>query len=243
MEGKGNGLGQRRARRERGTGGGTSERGPGDPSAPLTPSLGVSFGTALASFIYEVAWIRMLSLVLGSASHCFEIMLSAFLLGLALGSFWVRRKADAWQDPVRALGWIQWLMGVSALATLPVYGASFGWTAHLLTALARTSEGYALFSLVRYGLPMVVMFPATFLAGMTLPLITRTLLTVGVGDRAVGWVYGINTLGSILGVALASLFLMPLLGLQAMLVCGATLDMVLGVLLLTWVRRKGGVSV
>lgn len=215
---------------------------PGTPQRLLSLLLGVSFGTALASFIYEVAWIRMLSLVLGSASHSFEIMLSAFILGLALGSFWVRRKADAWQDPVLALGWIQWLMGLSALATLPVYGASFGWTAHLLTALGRTSEGYALFSLVRYGLSMVVMFPATFLAGMTLPLITRTLLTAGVGERAVGWVYGINTLGSILGVALASLFLMPLLGLQAMLVFGATLDMVLGVLLLAWVRRKGGAS-
>ena len=46
--------------------------------------LVVSFGTAVASFIYEIAWIRMLSLVLGSATHSFELMLSAFILGLAL---------------------------------------------------------------------------------------------------------------------------------------------------------------
>jgi MFS family permease len=42
--------------------------------------LTVSFRTALASFIYEISWIRMLALVLGSATHSFELMLSAFIL-------------------------------------------------------------------------------------------------------------------------------------------------------------------
>src|SRR5690606_6905078 len=43
--------------------------------------LPVAFGTAVASFAYEIGWIRMLSLLLGSATHAFEIMLSAFILG------------------------------------------------------------------------------------------------------------------------------------------------------------------
>jgi MFS family permease len=51
--------------------------------------LGAAFGTAVASFVYEIAWIRMLSLVLGSATHSFELMLSAFILGLALGALFV----------------------------------------------------------------------------------------------------------------------------------------------------------
>jgi hypothetical protein len=38
--------------------------------------LSVTFGTAVASFIYEITWIRMLSLVLGSATHSFDLMLS-----------------------------------------------------------------------------------------------------------------------------------------------------------------------
>ena len=41
----------------------------------------VSALTGFASFIYEIAWIRMLSLVLGSSNHAFEMMLSAFVLG------------------------------------------------------------------------------------------------------------------------------------------------------------------
>lgn len=199
--------------------------------------LAVSFGTAAASFVYEIAWIRMLSLVLGAATHSFELMLSAFILGLALGSFWIRRRADRFDRPVQALGWLQWLMGSAAVATLPVYMASFGWTAEILGVLQRNDGAYHLFNAARYGLALAVMLPATFFAGTTLPLITRTLLTSDQGERAVGWVYGVNTLGSIVGVALASLVLMPLIGLKPLLLVGSALDMALGVLLLTWDAR------
>lgn len=87
--------------------------------------LGVSFLTAVASFAYEIGWIRMLSLVMGSATHSFEVMLSAFILGLALGALFIRRKADAGLESLSYLGWIQWFMGLTALATLPLYASTF----------------------------------------------------------------------------------------------------------------------
>jgi predicted membrane-bound spermidine synthase len=193
--------------------------------------LAVAFGTALASFIYEIAWIRMLSLVLGSATHSFELMLSAFILGLALGALAVRSFVDRDALPLRILAQVQWAMGALALATLPVYVASFGWTADLLATFGRTPGGYTGFNLSRYALCLAVMLPSTFCAGMTLPLITKCLLSSGWGERSVGWVYSVNTLGSIAGVALAGLVLLPLLGVRSMLVLGATLDMALGVAL------------
>lgn len=202
--------------------------------------LAVSFGTAAASFIYEIAWIRMLSLVMGAATHSFELMLSAFILGLALGSFWVRRRADRFRRPMRALAWLQWLMGLAAIATLPVYMASFHWTEAILAALDSNVAGYHVFNAARYGLALAVMLPATFFAGTTLPLITRMLLTGGQGERAVGWVYGVNTLGSIVGVMAASLVLMPLIGLKALLITGAALDMLLGIVLLARDARSAG---
>lgn len=192
----------------------------------------VSFGTAVASFMYEIAWIRMLSLVLGSATHSFELMLSAFILGLALGALWAHRHADRFINPVRVLGHVQWMMGFAALATLPLYAASFGWTAALLNALAAEDAGYRLFNVARYALCLVIMLPSTFLAGVTLPLITRSLVVGGKGERAIGMVYGINTLGSITGVVLAGLVLMPLIGVKLLLTQGAVLDMAIGVLLL-----------
>ena len=208
-------------------------------SAP-TPSIArlllvVAFGTAVASFIYEIAWVRMLSLVLGSATHSFELMLSAFILGLALGAYWIRTRVDA--GSVRLLGIVQLAMGSLAIATLPIYLASFEWMASAMTMFARTDQGYQAMSVFRYGLCLAVMLPATFCAGMTLPVITRLLLGTGTGERAIGRVYGVNTLGSIVGVTLASLVLMPLLGLKWLLVLGGTVDLGLGMLLLARDRR------
>ena len=192
----------------------------------------VAFGTAVASFIYEISWIRMLSLLLGSATHSFELMLSAFILGLAMGARWVRSRADHFADPVRALGIVQCAMGLTALATIPLYLASFGWAASFISSLKLTDGGYNLFTVARYAACLAVMLPSTFCAGMTLPLITRMLLRRGDGERAIGVVYAANTLGSIVGVVLAGLVLLPLVGLKALLVEGAVVDMALGVVLL-----------
>jgi MFS family permease len=202
----------------------------------------VSFGTAVASFIYEIAWIRMLSLVLGSATHSFELMLSAFILGLALGALWIRRRADRLRDPLALLGVVQWGMGILAVATLPLYMASFGWVATLLDTFKQSNAGYDGFLVARYAICLLVMLPATFCAGMTLPLITRILMHGGGefgGERAIGAVYGFNTLGSIAGVLLAGLVLMPLLGLKLLLIAGALVDISLGLALLLAVAGAG----
>ena len=222
-------------------------RGPEYPGRLAPETLGplllfTSFGTAVASFIYEIDWIRMLSLVLGGATHAFELMLSAFILGLALGALWIRSRIDRLRNPIRTLGLIQWTMGLLALATLPVYVASFGWMATLMATFAKTDLGYAGFTVARYALCLVIMLPATFCAGMTLPLITRTLIRSGAGEAAIGRVYAWNTLGSIAGVVLGGMVLLPLIGVKAMLVIGALIDMAIGVLLVlrSHDRRAGG---
>src|SRR5207245_154699 len=81
--------------------------------------------------------------------------------------------------------------------------------------------GYVGFTLARYAICLAVMLPATFCAGITLPLIIRILLGEGVGERAVGAIYGWNTLGSIVGVAAASLVLLPRIRLEPLLAGGA----------------------
>ena len=199
----------------------------------------VAAGTAVASFIYEVGWIRMLSLVMGSSTHSFELMLSAFILGLALGAWWMRKRADRLPHPLRTLALIQLAMGALALASLPLYLQSFQWTALLIQATAHTEPGYVLFTVARYLICLAIMLPATFCAGMTLPLITRLLMAQGAGERAIGMIYGVNTLGSIVGAAVAGLFLFPLIGLKGSLVLGGAMDMLLGVLVLARVSGVG----
>ncbi|MEP6744934.1 MAG: fused MFS/spermidine synthase [Gemmatimonadota bacterium] len=202
----------------------------------LTLLLAVSAGTAIASFLYEIDWIRMLSLVLGSATHSFELMLSAFILGLALGSLWISGRADRLTSPLRSLGLIQIAMGVCALGTLVAYASTFHWMTWLFAALTKSEAGYQGFTLVRYGISMAIMLPATCCAGMTLPLITKILLARGAGEQVIGTVYAWNTLGSIAGVAIGGLLLLPLLGLKGLLLVAGALDITLGIALVASTR-------
>ena len=216
--------------------------GPASPPQTRWLLLGAAFGTAVASFAYEIAWIRMLSLVLGSATHSFELMLSAFILGLGLGALWVSSRADRWRDPVRALGLVQCVMGALAIATLPLYMQSFRWIAGFIELFEKSSAGYAGFTIARYGICLAIMLPATFCAGMTLPLITRILYRNGTNEAAIGEVYAANTAGSIVGVQLAGLALLPLLGLKFLLIAGAAFDAAIGVVLLYVALRRAQTS-
>jgi predicted membrane-bound spermidine synthase len=194
--------------------------------------LAVAFFTGLASFVYEIVWIRMLSLVLGASTHAFELMLSTFILGLALGGLAVRRHVDRSRSPETLLGRVQVTMGLLALATLPLYNLTFDLMEALLRGLARTDTGYLLFNLSGQAIAALVMLPATFCAGMTLPLITGALLRRGAGERAIGRVYAANTLGAIAGVLLAVHLGLPLLGIKGALMLGCAIDIALGLVLL-----------
>ncbi len=216
-----------------------ADRSDGLATTHLTLLLAVSLGTAVSSFIYEIGWIRMLSLVLGSATHSFELMLSAFILGLACGALAIRTRSDSGAASLRTLAYVQLAMGALAVATLPLYVASFEWMADFMAAFTRSPTGYRAFSLSRYFICLVVMLPATFCAGMTLPLITKLLLRGATGERALGLVYAVNTFGSIIGVTIGALVLLPFLGLKWMLIAGASIDVVLGIMLL---RRASGAA-
>jgi spermidine synthase len=200
--------------------------------APWRLMLIVAFLTGAASFIYEIGWIRMLTLVLGAATHSFELMLSAFILGLALGGLWVRSRIDRTAEPLRFLGIVQVAMGLLALATLPLYGSAFDLMQLVIRGTAKTDAGYGIFLIASHGIALAIMLPATFCAGMTLPLITYALLGAGHGERSIGAVYAANTLGAITGVVLAAHVGMPLLGLKGLIVAGGLIDVGLGLVLL-----------
>ncbi|HUL55524.1 MAG TPA: hypothetical protein VLT60_00910, partial [Usitatibacter sp.] len=200
--------------------------------------LAVACLTGLSSFIYEISWIRMLSLVLGASTHSFELMLASFILGLAIGGLWIRTRIDRLGDPVRFLALVQLVMGIAAVATVPLYNGSFDLMAWLLHALARNNSGFVLFSLSSTIISLAVMLPATICAGMTLPLITYRLLRSREGERSLGLVYAVNTLGSIIGVIVAVHLLLRPLGLHGTLVVGAAIDVALGAWLYLGARGR-----
>ena len=203
---------------------------------PVAMLLAIALLTGLSSFIYEIVWVRMLSLVLGSTTHSFELMLASFILGLAIGGLWIRGRIDRIGDTLRFLAVVQVVMGVLAVLTLPVYDASFDFMAWMISAVQRSDSGWVMFNVTSALIALAVMLPATFMAGMTLPLITFTLLGSPLGEKSIGHVYAANTLGGILGVIVAVHLGLPLLGLKAALLLGGAIDVALGIFLLVRAR-------
>jgi spermidine synthase len=185
-----------------------------------------------ASFVYEIGWVRLLNQALGSTIHSFELMLAAFILGLAFGGLWIRKRARDIFEPVRYVGYVQVLMAIAALVSIPVFTQSFHWVGWIMGALSRSSSGYTLYELATAAISMLVMFPAAFLAGMTLPLFTIALLRAGAGERSIGRIYAANTLGAIVGVALAMHVLIPLIGVRLAVTLAALMDGLIGLYLL-----------
>src|SRR5258706_375172 len=200
--------------------------------APQSILLGAALLTGLSSFIYEIAWVRMLSLVLGASTHAFELMLASFILGLAFGGLWIRRHLDTSEDPMRLLGVIQIVMGILAALSIPIYNGSFDLMAWLLSALDHNDAGYVLFNLSSTLIALLVMLPTTFCAGTTLPLVTYRLLRSPTRERSLGLAYSVNTAGCVLGVVITVHFLLRACGLNGTLLIGALIDAGLGALIL-----------
>ena len=202
-------------------------------------SLGwIALASGACSFVYEIGWIRLLNQALGTTLHSFELMLAAFLLGLAFGGAWVQRRAARLHDPLRVAALAQVAMGVAALLSLLAFAHSFDWTAALVQSLARTDGGYRLYLLGSAVIAMAVMLPAAFFAGMTLPLFTLALLRDGAGEAAIGRLYAANTLGAIAGVLLMVHVLVPLAGVRAGIMLAAAVDVLLGFWLLAHARGE-----
>jgi len=189
--------------------------------------------TGAVSFMYEIAWIRMLNLVLGTSLHAFEIMLSAFIAGLALGGWWIRNRIDKIPDLLRFTGQVQVFMGLAAISTLALYVESFNWVAALLNeALLRTDTGYFFYNLATSLISGLIMIPATFCAGMTLPLLTTHLIRKRHNENAIGRVYASNTIGAICGIMFAVHIGMTTFGLKWLIIVAGVIDMGLGIYLI-----------
>nr|WP_282452828.1 fused MFS/spermidine synthase [Lysobacter sp. CAU 1642] len=218
-----------------------------EPTLPSPPSAGnapvarrllaIAAASSACSFVYEIVWVRLLNQALGTTLHSFELMLCAFILGLALGGAAVRGLAARIGDARRWAGAMQVAMGAAALLSLPLLARSFDWVGWLMQSLARNDAGYALYLLGSALVAIVIMLPAALFAGTTLPLFTLALRREGGGEPALGRIYAANTLGAIVGVLATVHLLIPLLGLRGALLLGALGDIALGLALLAQRRN------
>jgi predicted membrane-bound spermidine synthase len=214
----------------------TGERSVAGNRAPHLIDL-VAFLTGFSSFLYEIGWMRMLALQLGSSTHSFDIMLAAFLTGLAWGG-WRARKGLERGRPRRLLARAQLGMAACAAGSLLAYQLFFEARNGMNLVLRTTPEAFPFAQIFKFASAFAMMGPAAFFAGTTLPLLASWHVRETGREEGLGRVYAWNTLGSLLGALGGGLFLLPAAGLQWVLVCGAAVDGALGFALLRTLRAR-----
>lgn len=189
--------------------------------------------SGFVSFIYEVAWIRLLSLVLGSATYAFPLMLGAFILGLSLGSLALalRRSDSGW---FRILGWSQLAIGMSALLSLCYYDYLPLLANHIRMGVVQAPENYPLYLTLLFALCIGAMILPTFCMGIALPAATR-VVTKAASDsgRSIGRLFALNTAGTVVGAIVGGAILLPTFGIRHTIEGACFLSALIGL----WVLR------
>jgi spermidine synthase len=185
------------------------------------------FVSGVAGLIYQVAWTKSLGLVFGHTVYAVATVLAAFMGGLAVGSAVLGRWGERQTRPIVMYGWIEILIGVTGLLSLP--GLS-GVRALYLFAYQNIVNSTLLLVGLRLLASVLVLFLPTFLMGGTLPILVRgvTRHSAEMGAR-LSRLYWINTTGAVAGALIAGFSLLPQIGLHKTIVVAVTLNLVAGI--------------
>ena len=177
---------------------------------PLIAAMFLVSGAA--ALIYEVVWMRQLSLIFGITTVAVSTVLAIFMGGLAIGSVLFGRRADATARPLVLYALLEIGIGVYALLIPFLFDALR--TPYIV--LYRMDLPFGLLTLGRAFFGGIVLLPPTILMGGTLPVLARYLIQrYGDVGKQTGTLYFFNTLGAVIGCCVAGFYLIEHLGLIA----------------------------
>jgi spermidine synthase len=189
--------------------------------------LMIGLGTSgFAAMAYEVAWTRILAMIIGSSVYAFSIMLATFLVGIALGSFLFSMIAGKKSVSLIWFGAAELMIGFAAILMLPVFERMPFYFVSIFEVFERN---YAALELSKFLLCSMVMIVPTILLGSLFPMVTqictRSFSELG---RRIGTIYSVNTLGNIGGSFICGFILIPYIGIQNSVIFAAALNMAVG---------------
>ena len=178
--------------------------------------------TAFASLLDEIAWTRVLVMIVGGSTYAFTLILLVFLLGIGVGSMIVARRSEPRIDTAATAALAQGITGIGAALLF----AFFGLLPAYIISVFQVAGMSAASRLVLIGVAIgaVVLIPAIGM-GMTFPLLTDlTARREAARGSDVGGAYALNTVGSILGAVLTGFVLIAAFGTQATLRLGLIIN-------------------
>jgi len=184
----------------------------------------IFFLSGISGLVYETVWLRMLIRVLGSTAYATAVVLAGFMAGLALGSYLIGRYTATARNPLRIYALLELGVAVTALgltlalgALVPVYRVVYG-------LFAGSRFGLTLF---QSALSFVILIVPTCLMGGTLPVLSAHTKTHRIDfPPRISLLYGLNTLGAVVGVLASGIYTIGAWGERATLLGGVTVTTV-----------------
>ncbi len=183
---------------------------PHDPTPSTVPAatrrslpvlLLLFVGSGCAALIYEVVWLQLLQLLIGSTAVSLGVLLGTFMGGMCLGSLLLPRLVSARRHPLRVYALLE--LGIAAIGLSILFGMPY------IEQLYTLYSGHGPSSiLLRGAVAGVCLLPPTLLMGATLPAIARWVETGPEGVSWLGFFYGGNIAGAVFGCLLAGFYLL-----------------------------------
>jgi spermidine synthase len=167
------------------------------------PALLLLFvGSGCAALIYEVVWFQLLQLVIGSSAISMGVLLGTFMGGMCLGSFLLPRFVARGHHPLKVYAYLE--LGIALSGLLILFGMPL-----LNSVYVSVSGGAGILGIVLRGIAAaIILLPPTLLMGATLPAMSRWVESTPEGVSWLGFFYGGNIGGGVLGSLLAGFYLL-----------------------------------
>src|ERR1700730_9518660 len=166
------------------------------------PALLLLFvGSGCAALIYEIVWFQLLELVIGSSAISLVILLGTFMGGMCLGSILLPRVVSPRWHPLQIYALVE--LGIGVIAALVLFGMPI--VGGVYTVWAGSGISGVIVRAVAAG---ICLLPPTLLMGATLPAISRWVTATPEGVSWLGFFYGGNIVGGVIGSLLAGFYLL-----------------------------------
>jgi spermidine synthase len=188
-------------------------------SSPILPLiLPLFIGSGCAALVYEVVWLQMLQLVIGSTAFSMGVLLATFMGGMCLGSLALPRLVSTARHPLRVYAALE--AGIALLGVALVHVVPFIERLYTVTA-----GGFMPSLVLRSLVAATCLLPPTVLMGATLPAVARWVQSTPRGVSWLGLFYGGNTIGAVVGCLLAGFYLLPRHDMATAVYAAATINL------------------
>ena len=184
------------------------------------------FCSGFSALVYQVSWMKLFRLLFGASTSATAAVLAVFMGGLGFGCLFFGPRVDEHDSPMGYFARLEILIAFSCLMSLFLFDIA---RELYLFSGGSACLGFWGATLLRLFLSVAIMGCPCFLMGGTLPAAIRVFLGGGdVSRSGVGLSYGLNTLGSVLGVLLTTFFFLEHFGIKATFYLACSLNFVVG---------------